>query len=59
MGSSERINECSTGGCIFSTATGSSAIKRVDLDAIPQVGGQSLLDFDLDVTDKPWKLPGL
>ena len=33
--------------------------KKVDLDAIPQVGGQSLLDFDLDATDKPWRLPGL
>lgn len=43
---------------VFFLATGSSAVKRVDLEAIPQVGGQSLLDFDLDATDKPWRLPG-
>lgn len=45
--------------CVCSAATGSSAVKRVGLDAIPQVGGQSLMDFDLDATDKPWRLPGL
>lgn len=32
----------------------------MDVDAIPQVGGQSLLDFDLEATiDRPWRLPGL
>lgn len=36
-----------------------SSVKKVDVEAIPQVGGQSLMDFDLDATDKPWKLPGL
>lgn len=35
------------------------ATKKVDVDAIPQVGGQSLLEFDLEATDKPWRLPGM
>ncbi len=38
------------------SATGSA--KKVDVDVVPQVGGQSLLDVDLDAADKPWRLPG-
>ena len=33
-------------------------MKKIDVDAVPQVGGQSLLDYDLEAADKPWKLPG-
>lgn len=38
-----------------------SASKKVDVDAIPQIGGQSLLEFDLDeaAAEKPWRLPGV
>ena len=34
--------------------------KSVDVDVIPQVGGRSLLEFDLDeaASEKPWRLPG-
>ena len=31
--------------------------KKVDLDAVPQIGGQSLFEVKLD-PDKPWKMPG-
>lgn len=34
--------------------------KKVDLDAVPQMNGLPLLDFDLEgLTDKPWRLPGM
>ncbi len=33
--------------------------RKVDLEAVPQVNGQSLLEMDLeDAADKPWRLPG-
>ena len=31
---------------------------KVDLEAIPQIGGQNLYEIDLDSADKPWRLPG-
>lgn len=37
---------------------GGAVVKKVDVDAVPQVGGQSLLDYDLEAADKPWRLPG-
>lgn len=35
--------------------------KKVDVDAIPQIGGQSLLEFDLEeaAAERPWRLPGM
>lgn len=33
------------------------AAKKVDLDAVPQIGGQSIFEIELD-PDKPWKMPG-
>ncbi len=34
--------------------------KKVDVDAVPQIGGQSLTDFDLEsAMDKPWRMPGM
>jgi len=35
--------------------------KNVDVDVIPQIGGRSLLEFELDeaAADKPWRLPGV
>jgi hypothetical protein len=32
--------------------------KKVDLDAVPQIGGQSIFEVELD-PDKPWKMPGI
>ena len=43
----------------FAAGPVQSSVKKVDVEAIPQVGGQSLLDFDLEAADKPWRLPGL
>eukprot|EP00731_Ephydatia_muelleri_P031146 Em0022g660a len=31
--------------------------RKVDLDAIPQIGGQSIFEYDIDA-DKPWRTPG-
>ena len=31
--------------------------KKVDVDAVPQIGGQPLYEVELD-PDKPWKMPG-
>lgn len=34
--------------------------KKIDVDVVPQIGGQSLLEFDLEASaDKPWRLPGM
>ena len=33
------------------------AAKKVDLEAVPQIGGQSIFEIELD-PDKPWKMPG-
>ena len=46
----------------WSVFVGTGSIgKKVDVDAIPQIGGQSLLEYDLDeaVAEKPWRLPGV
>jgi pre-mRNA 3'-end-processing factor FIP1 len=32
--------------------------KKVDVEAVPTIGGQSLFEIDLDSADKPWRLPG-
>lgn len=32
--------------------------KKVDLDTIPQIKGQSIFEYDLEAADKLWKLPG-
>jgi len=33
--------------------------KKVDLDAVPQIGGQSIYEYDLEAAvDKPWRMPG-
>ncbi len=33
--------------------------RKVDLETVPQINGQSLLEMDLgEAADKPWKLPG-
>ncbi len=33
--------------------------RKVDLETVPQINGQSLLEIDLgEVADKPWRLPG-
>ena len=49
--------------CMFILVAGSIAGmgKKVDVDAIPQIGGQSLLDFDLEeaAAERPWRLPGV
>lgn len=36
----------------------SAQLKKVDLDAVPTLAGQSLYDVDLDATDRPWRMPG-
>ena len=41
--------------CIGGAAPG--AAKKVDLDAVPQIGGQSIFEVELD-PEKPWKMPG-
>ena len=33
--------------------------KKVDVDAVPTIGGQTLFEIDLDSADKPWRLPGI
>ena len=45
----------------LSGAVGSLAqAKKVDLDAVPQIGGQSIYEYDLEATmDKPWRMPGM
>ncbi|XP_064405432.1 pre-mRNA 3'-end-processing factor FIP1-like isoform X2 [Halichondria panicea] len=33
--------------------------RKVDLETVPQINGQSLLEMDIgEVADKPWRLPG-
>ena len=32
--------------------------KKVDVEAVPTISGQSLYEIDLDSADKPWRLPG-
>ena len=41
--------------CVGGAAPG--AAKKVDLDAVPQIGGQSIFEIELD-PEKPWKMPG-
>lgn len=52
-------NACMSSALVPFVATGAISTKKVDLEAIPQVGGQNLLEFDLDATERPWRLPGL
>ena len=33
--------------------------KKVDVEAVPTIGGQSIFEIDLDSADKPWRLPGV
>ena len=48
-------------GVLFSAQIGGAAAavlpRKVDLDAIPQIGGQSIFEYDIDA-DKPWRTPG-
>ena len=33
--------------------------KKVDFDTVPQIRGQSIFEFNLEVAaDKPWRMPG-
>ena len=32
--------------------------KKVDVEAVPTIGGQNLYEIDLDSAEKPWRLPG-
>ena len=45
----------------FSAQIGGTAAavlpRKVDLEAIPQIGGQSIFEYDIDA-DKPWRTPG-
>lgn len=46
--------------CDLFPITGTGALggaKKVDLDTVPQIGGQSIFEVELD-PDKPWKMPG-
>ena len=37
-----------------------SQTKKVDLEAIPQINGVSMLELDFEgLSDKPWRLPGM
>lgn len=47
------IRPC-VGYCVY--YVGGTA-KKVDLDAVPQIGGQSIFEIELD-PEKPWKMPG-
>ena len=44
---------------LFSAQIGGTAVlpRKVDLEAIPQIGGQSIFEYDIDA-DKPWRTPG-
>lgn len=34
--------------------------KKVDLDAVPQIKGQSIYEYDLETAlEKPWRMPGM
>ena len=43
---------------MYTLDTALTAQKKVDVDAVPTIGGQSLYEIDLDSADKPWRLPG-
>ena len=44
-----------------SAAGGSLAqAKKVDLDAVPQIKGQTIYEYDLETAlEKPWRMPGM
>ena len=45
---------CAVSGAVPGTG------KKVDVDAVPQIAGQSLLELDLEANaEKPWRLPGM
>ena len=39
--------------------TSLTGAKKVDVEAVPTIGGQTLFEIDLDSADKPWRLPGI
>ena len=43
---------------LFFPGAPSALTKKVDLDTIPQIKGQSIFEYDTEAADKPWKLPG-
>lgn len=44
--------------CCFPPGAPNTLAKKVDLDIIPQVKGQSIYEYDIETADKPWKIPG-
>ena len=39
--------------------SGLTGPKKVEVDAVPTIGGQTLFEVDLDSADKPWRQPGM
>ena len=48
---------CLTYPFFFAGIAAPGVAKKVDLDAVPQIAGQSLFEIELD-PEKPWKMPG-
>ena len=47
---------------LCSSAAGGSLAqaKKVDLDAVPQIKGQTIYEYDLETAlEKPWRMPGM